>query len=369
MFPSQSHLSLFLPILVLGWFTPNALAQPQKDKLPRIPQVIDAKWPSNAIDHFVLARIEARNLKPSPEASRHVLARRAALTLTGVPPSLKELKRFLEDKNNNAYEAMIDRLLKSPAHKKYWAIMTDHYGRPKNFKNALLAGAWARDLWQHVFGLELKSRVHPHLHNYLLTVVQQGEDDAKLLRLLMTTTAFRQSSDVSPAVEKEDPDNELLARYQKTRLPMWTINRCILSLSGLTADAEKVLDDDYLFPEPRMPPQPNPPGTLFILPEKWIWKASTILGNQIRTSGQTDEDRLRYAMLLVVQRLPKENEMAKITQRIDEVRKDRAKDADLRKKLARAGIEIPQGVDIVEGTVWVEVGWAWINTHDFCYKP
>lgn len=88
---------------------------------PALPVVNDAKWPVNAIDRFILARLEQEKLKPSAEADRPTLARRVALDLTGLPPSLDEVKRFEEDKAPGAYERYVDRLLAQNSFGEHWA--------------------------------------------------------------------------------------------------------------------------------------------------------------------------------------------------------------------------------------------------------
>ncbi|MBI5706901.1 MAG: DUF1549 domain-containing protein [Armatimonadetes bacterium] len=81
---------------------------------PQLPNVRDTKWPKNAIDRFVLARLEKEGLRPSPEASRENLCRRLSLDLTGLPPTLAQLDAFLADRRPDAYERLVDTLLASP---------------------------------------------------------------------------------------------------------------------------------------------------------------------------------------------------------------------------------------------------------------
>jgi len=81
---------------------------------PALPAVKNIAWPKNAIDYFVLARLEKEGLQPSPEADRATLLRRVSLDLTGLPPTVQELDAFLHDKSPNAYEKVVDRLLASP---------------------------------------------------------------------------------------------------------------------------------------------------------------------------------------------------------------------------------------------------------------
>ena len=68
----------------------------------------------NPIDVFVRAKLEKESLSPSPEAAKHTLIRRVTLDLTGLPPSLEELDAFVADQSSDAYEQVVDRLLKSP---------------------------------------------------------------------------------------------------------------------------------------------------------------------------------------------------------------------------------------------------------------
>ena len=84
-------------------------------KRPELPQGLkNLVWVRNPIDAFVVERLEREGLKPSPEADRPTLLRRVSLDLTGLPPTGAELDAFLADKSANAYENVVDRLLRSP---------------------------------------------------------------------------------------------------------------------------------------------------------------------------------------------------------------------------------------------------------------
>ncbi len=85
------------------------------------PAVKNTNWPRNAIDRFILARLEAEQIAPAPEADRVTLLRRAALDLTGLPPSPAEVNTFLADQRPDAYERAVDRLLASPHYGERWA--------------------------------------------------------------------------------------------------------------------------------------------------------------------------------------------------------------------------------------------------------
>ena len=81
---------------------------------PPLPDVKDGSWPRNPVDRFILARLEAEGLRPSPEAPRTALIRRLSLDLTGLPPTLAEVDAFLADTSPEAYSRAVDRLLASP---------------------------------------------------------------------------------------------------------------------------------------------------------------------------------------------------------------------------------------------------------------
>lgn len=84
------------------------------------PGVKDESWPRNAIDHFILQRLEANGIRPAPEADRNTLIRRLYLDLTGLLPSPEEVDAFVDDSRAGAYERLVDRLLSSPHHGERW---------------------------------------------------------------------------------------------------------------------------------------------------------------------------------------------------------------------------------------------------------
>jgi hypothetical protein len=88
---------------------------------PELPNVRDAAWVRNPIDRFILHRLEAEGLPPSPEADRATLLRRLSFDLIGLPPTPEEVACFLADDSPNAYEAQVDRLLASPHFGERWA--------------------------------------------------------------------------------------------------------------------------------------------------------------------------------------------------------------------------------------------------------
>src|SRR6266704_5359214 len=78
------------------------------------PAVKRQDWVRNPIDSFILAKLEAKDLGPSPEAGKIELIRRVTFDLIGLPPSGAEVSAFLADRSPGAYENVVDRLLASP---------------------------------------------------------------------------------------------------------------------------------------------------------------------------------------------------------------------------------------------------------------
>ncbi len=97
-----------------------AYVKPSRPELPAVASTRPA-WARNAIDRFVLARLEREQLTPSPEAPKATLLRRVTLDLTGLPPTPAELDAFLADTAPDAYERVVDRLLASPHYGERWA--------------------------------------------------------------------------------------------------------------------------------------------------------------------------------------------------------------------------------------------------------
>jgi len=83
----------------------------------------NSDWPKNEIDHFVLKKLQAEKLSPAPEAARATLIRRVSLDLTGLPPTEKEARDFVNDTSENAYEKAVDKMLASPAYGERWAAL------------------------------------------------------------------------------------------------------------------------------------------------------------------------------------------------------------------------------------------------------
>lgn len=131
------------------------------------PAVKATEWLNNDIDRFVLAKLEAADLAPSPPADRASLLRRASFDLIGLPPTPEEVAAFLNDKSPAAFEKVVDRLLASP-----------HYGE-----------RWGR---------------------HWLDVARFGEDQAHTFQARMYPSAFRYRDWVVDALNNDLPYDQFL---------------------------------------------------------------------------------------------------------------------------------------------------------------
>ncbi len=95
--------------------------QPVRDA--KAPVVKDNAWPLDAMDRFILAKLEAAVLQPAADADAYTWLRRVSLDLTGLPPTPQEIESFTSDLSDksDAHAAVVDRLLQSQAFGERWA--------------------------------------------------------------------------------------------------------------------------------------------------------------------------------------------------------------------------------------------------------
>lgn len=125
---------------------------------PPLPKVENKAWPRTEIDRFILAKLEANKLAPSPEASPEALIRRLSLDLTGLPPMPAEVDAFVADCRsgssfvirNSSLEALADRLLASKQFGVRWArpwLDLARYADSHGFQRDDLREVWAWRDW------------------------------------------------------------------------------------------------------------------------------------------------------------------------------------------------------------------------------
>jgi len=114
---------------------------------PPLPSVKNLAWVRNDMDRFILARLERQGLAPSAEADRATLIRRVSLDLTGLPPTLEEVDRFVNDTRPDAYERLVDRLLASPHYGERWGRVWLDLARYADSNGYSIDGP--REIWKY----------------------------------------------------------------------------------------------------------------------------------------------------------------------------------------------------------------------------
>jgi cytochrome c553 len=151
---------------------------------PAPPAVQNIDWCRTPIDRFVLARLEAEHLAPSPRADRRTLIRRVSYDLTGLPPSPAEVEEFVRDPDPHAYTKLVDRLLASPQYGEQWARHWLDLARYSDTKG-------------YVYARE--ERFWVHASSYRDWVVRAFNDDLPYDRFLLLQIAADQVAPHNPA--------------------------------------------------------------------------------------------------------------------------------------------------------------------------
>lgn len=121
----------------------------ENPKLPDLGKSNQA-WATNGIDHFIAARLNQEDLKPSEKAPRETLIRRVTLDLTGLPPTPEEVSNFLDDQSDSAFENVVDRLLSSPHYGERMALVwldASRYADSGGYQNDILRSQWPWRDW------------------------------------------------------------------------------------------------------------------------------------------------------------------------------------------------------------------------------
>lgn len=92
----------------------------QPVRSPPVPAVQNNQWVQSPIDHFVVSKLESKQLQPSARADRRTLIRRATYDLIGLPPTPEEVDAFIADPTSDAFAKVVDRLLASPHYGERW---------------------------------------------------------------------------------------------------------------------------------------------------------------------------------------------------------------------------------------------------------
>lgn len=145
--------------------------------LPVSPVVKNKKWAQTPVDQFVLARLEKRGWKPSPQADRRTLIRRAYLDLTGLAPAFAEVQQFEADDSPDAWRKLVDRLLASPQYGERWARHWLDVARYADNKGYVGVGV---------------NRLYPYSYTYRDYVVRAFNEDLPFNRFILEQIAADQ---------------------------------------------------------------------------------------------------------------------------------------------------------------------------------
>jgi mono/diheme cytochrome c family protein len=140
------------------------------------PAVKNAAWCKTPLDRFVLAKLEAKGIRPAPLADRRMLLRRVYFDLIGLPPNAQDVEAALADSADNWFEKVVDRLLASP-----------HYG--ERWGRHWLDVARYADTKGYVFTEE---RRFPYAYTYRDYVVRAFNEDLPYDRFVMEQLAADQ---------------------------------------------------------------------------------------------------------------------------------------------------------------------------------
>lgn len=123
--------------------------QPVKRGNP--PQVKTLERITNGIDSFVLAKLEREGMALAEPADRRTLIRRLYFNLTGLPPTFEEVRDFVSDPSPQAYEDLVDRLLRSPRYGERWGRHWLDVARYSDTKGYEVGGRERRFVYSHTY--------------------------------------------------------------------------------------------------------------------------------------------------------------------------------------------------------------------------
>lgn len=162
---------------------------------PAVPVVKAKEWPRDAIDAFVLAKMESTGLSPTKDATPAVLVRRLYFDLIGLPPSAAEVEAFAKDfakDGKRAVESLADRLLASPRFGERWGR---HWLDVARFGESNGNDGLSRN------------PSFPHAWRYRDYVIQAFNEDVPYDRFITEQIA----GDLLPADSPEQRDRQLIA--------------------------------------------------------------------------------------------------------------------------------------------------------------
>ncbi len=299
-------------------------------------------------------------------------------------------------------------------------------------RNPLTARVVANRLWESVFGLGLvrtseefgsqgELPTHPELLDWLaVELMDSGWDLKHLLRLMVTSATYRQSSRVTPEQLTHDPENRLLARGPRFRLPAETIRDQAMAVSGLLSprmhgppvkpaqpklgltaafgsgtDWETSSGEDRFrrglyttwrrsnpYPSMATFDAPNrevcqvrrersntPLQALVTLNDPVYVEAAQALGRRMALAPGSADERLRVGFRRCLHREPNADELGSLRGLLDRSRQRFSSEPDKARRLATEPIgELPRQLEAPEAAAWTSVANVLLNLDEFLMK-
>ena len=270
------------------------------------------------------------------------------------------------------------------------------------------------------FGVQGETPSHPELLDWLAReYIDSGWNTKALHRLIVTSATYRQSSRTNPALQERDPENRLLARGPRFRLPSWMLRDQALTAAGLLEDqpggpgvkpyqpagiweeatfGKKTYAQDhgaalyrrslYVFWRRIVGPTSffdagarqvctvkvartnTPLHALVTLNDPAYVEAARVMAQRVLTEAQPDDmARLTLAFRLVAARRPAPREMAVLSRRLESLRQGYAADPTAARQLATAGeFPRPEKLDPVEHAAWAALCTLLLNLDETLSK-
>ena len=237
----ESHLTLTAEekAILVKWIDQGAKYKPHwafvPPSKPSVPTVKNESWVRNDIDRFVLKKLEDKGLTPAKEADKITLLRRVSLDLTGLPPTIAETDAFLADHSPNAYEKVVNRLLRSTHFGEQQAtgwLDAARYADSNGYQDDALRTMWPyRDWVIRAFNQNLP-------YDKFVTWQVAGDLLPNPSRDMKVATAFNRNHSQS------QEDGIVAAEYQ-TEYVIDRVNTFGKAMLGLTVECARCHDHKY----------------------------------------------------------------------------------------------------------------------------
>jgi hypothetical protein len=208
-----------------------AFQGPTRPAVPTLDQFPDhAGWIRNPIDAFVAAEQQRRGLTPHAPADKRTLLRRVYLDLIGLPPTLEQLETFLADPADDAYERVVEQLLKSPQYAERWGR---HWMDIWRYSDWWGLGAEVRNSQKHIW----------HWRDWIIDSLRDDVGYDEMVRQMLAADEWYPDD-----LEKLRATGYLARQYFKFNRTTWldeTIEHTSKAFLGLTMNCSKCHDHKY----------------------------------------------------------------------------------------------------------------------------